>query len=85
MLWKESRVLDERVRLVLLIEEGESVSEAARQFGVSRVTAHKWLLRYQAHGVEGLRDESRAPLCHPNALGEAASERIVALRGKHPT
>jgi len=27
MPWKESRVLDERVRMVLLIEEGESVSE----------------------------------------------------------
>lgn len=85
MPWKETRVLDERVRLVMTVEAGESVAETARQFGVSRVTAHKWLARYHALGVEGLRDASRARLHHPNAVDEAVIARIVALRAEYPT
>jgi transposase InsO family protein len=85
MPWKETGAMDERMRLVLLIEEGESVSEAARQCGVSRVTAHKWLGRFDAQGVDGLRNQSRAPLHHPNAMDEAVADRIVALRATHST
>ena len=48
------------MHLVLCIQQGERVAEAARQFGVSRVTAHKWLSPYLVLGVEGLRDASRA-------------------------
>ena len=36
------------------------IAEVAQQFGVSRVTARKWLSRSHALGVVGLRDASRA-------------------------
>ncbi len=55
--------MEQRLRLVKLLQEGEeSLAELARQFAISRKTAYKWLQRYEAAGVEGLRDRSRRPL-----------------------
>lgn len=85
MPWKETRTMDARGELVGLVEEGESVAEAARLCGVSRKTAHKWLERYRDGGLAALADRSRAPKSHPNALGDEVVERIVALRSVHPT
>jgi putative transposase len=85
MPWKETNAMDERMRLVMLVEDGVSVSEASRECGVSRVAAYKWLERYACMGVAGLQDHSRAPHCHPNAVPEELAERIVVLRTKRPT
>jgi len=85
MPWKETCAMDERMRLVVLVKDGTSIAEASRQCGVSRVTAHEWLKRYELEGVEGLRDRSSAPHRHPHALSEELSERIVALRCERPT
>jgi transposase InsO family protein len=85
MPWKETNAMDERMRLVMLVEDGETVSEAARQCGVSRVAAYKWLERHTCAGAMGLQDRSRAPHCHPNAVPEELAERIVALRAQRPT
>lgn len=82
MPWKETCVLDGRMGLVVAINEGLSIAEAARRFGVSRATAHKWLSRYQSDGPEGLSDQSRAPVHHPNATSEAMVERILQIRDK---
>lgn len=63
MPWKVSSVIEQRLRLVKLLQEGEeSLAELARRFSISRKTAYKWLQRYEAAGVEGLRDRSRRPL-----------------------
>lgn len=85
MPWKETRVMDERAELVALVNEGESIAEAARRCGVSRKTAHKWLSRYEQQGLAGLADRSRAPLSHPNAFDEETMERVIGLRSEHPT
>ena len=85
MPWKETGAVEERLKLVMAVEEGESVAEAARCFGVSRVTAYKWLARYAADGLPGLQDRWRAPVCHPQAVAEDLRERIVRLRYDHPT
>jgi len=46
----------ERVR-----QGGWRVSAAARAAGVSRQTAHKWLRRFEAGGLEGLQSRSSRP------------------------
>jgi transposase InsO family protein len=56
-----------------------------RRFGVSRKSGYKWLARYEEAGVEGLKDRSRAPLNHPQAVTEAIVERCLAVRRAHPT
>lgn len=86
MPWFESRVVDQRARLVMkVMVDGMPVSHAAAEFGVSRPTAYKWLSRFRDGGVEALGDVSRAP--HVNAQKTAAviEARVVAVRRQYPT
>ena len=55
---------------------GERIVEIAERHRVSRKTLYKWLERYEAHGMEGLRELSRAPLAHPRQVGDLWRERV---------
>jgi len=86
MPWKEHGVMEERSRF---IEDWQSedftMAELCRYYGVSRVTGYKWLERYETGGLEGLRDLSRAPHCHPNEVPDEMEELVIALREQHPS
>ena len=73
----------EREEWIAEYEAGETVSEIARRHGISRKALYKWLRRYEAEGVAGLEDASRAPLQHPRAVSELWRERIRAARQEH--
>jgi len=78
--------MEERSRF---IEDWQSedftMAELCRYYGVSRVTGYKWLERYETGGLEGLRDLSRAPHCHPNEVPDEMEELVIALREQHPS
>lgn len=57
---------------------GERVSDVARQMGVSRQTASKWLAR--ARRGEPLSDRASAPLRTPRSTPPEAVERVVEAR-----
>lgn len=79
-------VIEERVRFVLAYLEGQhSIAELCRGYGVSRKTAYKFLARYIGGGIEALRDRSRAPQRHPNAIAPPVIDLLVDARRKHPT
>jgi len=65
-----------RRRLLKRAADCGNVSQACREFGVSRKTYYKWLHRYQAggHDLAALQDRSRRPHSHP------IQARISALR-----
>lgn len=50
-----------RERLVRQVESGQTPEAAAQAAGVCPRTARKWLARYRAEGVAGLRDRSSRP------------------------
>lgn len=76
----------ERVRFVQLYQSGDfTKAELCRRFGVSRETAYKWLRRFEAEGLDGLYDRSRAANAHPHAMPEDVAERVLAVRRAHPT
>ncbi len=86
MSWRETCVMEERMRFVVACEAGlENFSEVCRCFGISRKTGYKWLMRYESEGVVGLLDRSRAPLRCPHALTPEISEALAAVRRCHPT
>jgi len=86
MPWEETCVMDERMAFIVDWQRGEKTFAAlCRHYGVSRKAGYKWVERYQAEGVDGLKDRSRAPHDHPNAVGEAEEAAIVAVRVKHPS
>lgn len=84
--WKETCVMDERMRFVIARAEGaENMSELCRHFGISRKTGYKWWTRYCLSGPAGLCDHSRAPRSNPRAMDEALIAPIVAVRQRYAT
>ena len=84
--WKETCAVTERMRFMMAVEAGdEAFAALCRRFGVSRKTGYKWLERYGEAGVEGLKDRSRAPHHHPQALSARIADQCLAARRAHPT
>ncbi|MBI1756189.1 MAG: helix-turn-helix domain-containing protein, partial [Fimbriimonas ginsengisoli] len=48
-----------------VLDEGWSLSQACRQFGVTRPTGRKWVQRALSEGILGMRELSRAPKLVP--------------------
>lgn len=58
--------MDERLRLVAKLLDGEAMSDVCRQFGISRKTGYKIFNRYRAQGLQALCDRSRRPVRYAN-------------------
>jgi transposase InsO family protein len=83
MPWKECSVMDERLRFVGRLLDGEAMTDICREFGISRKTGYKIFDRYKEHGLEALTDRSRRPVRYANQLPGQIEALIVSLkRGK---
>lgn len=86
MPWKESCVMDWKVRLIADWLSGDySVSALSRGYGVSRGTIYKWIRRYENQGAEGLIDQSRAPKNTPHAVPDDIAQKIIEVKRAHPS
>jgi putative transposase len=85
MPWRECCKMDERLRFVARLLEGEKMAVLCREFDISRKTGYKIFARYQKCGLEGLTDRSRRPQRHANQLPFQIEARIVQLRKEHPS
>jgi transposase len=56
---KDARV-KERMLLIMLIKEGKIAAHAARELHRAKSWAYTWRDRYEAGGIEGLRDKPRS-------------------------
>ena len=77
--------MDERLRFVARLLEGHTMSQACREFGISRPTGYKIFNRYKDIGYQGLLDRSRRPYRHANQLPFQIESAIVRLRNEHPS
>jgi transposase-like protein len=60
-----------------------NVALTCRCYGISRQVFYRWLRRYQAEGVAGLRDRSRRPLhCQHETPSEVVG-KIIYLRANY--
>ena len=84
MPWKESSIMEERVRFVARLLDGEGMSEVCRSFGISRKTGYKIFNRYKEYGLEALCDRSRRPVRYANQLPEPVEQMIVRLKKEKP-
>jgi putative transposase len=75
--------MDEKIRFICKYEEGESMSELCRRFGISRETGYVWLRRFQQTGFDGLIEHSRAIHRHANQTPKDIEQMILELRQAH--
>lgn len=84
MPWKETSVMNERVRFISdWMEECYTMTELCDYYGISRKTGYKWVARYEAHGVQALEDVSRRPHSHPKQVKPALKQRIIRTKLLH--
>jgi transposase InsO family protein len=75
-----------REAMVRCVIEGRlSKASAARQFNITPKTVAKWVERFRAEGVDGLRDRSSRPLSLPSQTAPATCAAVEALRRQRYT
>jgi transposase InsO family protein len=84
MPWKERSVMEERLRFVARLLEGEAMADLCREFGISRKTGYKIYDCYQEHGLAALTDRSRRPIRYANQLPPQIENEIVRLKHEKP-
>jgi transposase InsO family protein len=72
--------MDERLRFVARLREGEQMSQLCREFGISRKTGYKVFDRYKEHGLAALTDRSRRPVRYANQLPGQVESLIVSFK-----
>ena len=60
--------MDERLRFIARLLEGEKMAAVCREFGISRVTGYKIFNRDKDCGLDALYDRSRRPYRQANKL-----------------
>lgn len=85
MPWRESSVVEERIRFVAEASRGEChFGRLCEEFGISRQTGYTWLKRYAAGGSKEMLDRSRRPWQSPAKVSARTEGRIIALRKRWP-
>jgi putative transposase len=77
--------MDERLRFVARLLDGEKMAALCREFDVSRKTGYKIFQRYKDCGLEGLTDRSRRPYRQANQLPFQIEQLIVRLKRERPS
>jgi transposase InsO family protein len=76
--------MDERLRFVARLLDGEAMTDVCREFGISRKTGYKIFNRYKEHGLEALSDRSRRPVRYANQLPPQIENLIVKCKRDKP-
>ncbi|HEX4074399.1 MAG TPA: IS481 family transposase [Candidatus Acidoferrales bacterium] len=77
-------MIDERVRFVARLLEGETMAALCREFAISRKTGYKIFDRYKESGLEALTDRSRQPWRYGNQLPPQVETAILTLKREKP-
>src|ERR1700738_5242807 len=77
--------MDERLKFIARLLDGEKMAPLCCEFGISRKTGYKILTRYNEIGLEGLTDRSRRPYRQANQLPFQIEARIVSLKKDKPS
>jgi transposase InsO family protein len=84
MPWRESSVMEERLRFVARLLDGERMSDVCREFAISRKTGYKIFNRYKDQGLDALTDRSRRPVRYANQLPQQVERLIVQCKRDKP-
>jgi transposase InsO family protein len=77
--------MDERLKFVARLLDGEKMALVCREFGISRKTGYKIFNRYKDIGLEGLHERSRRPQRYANQLPFQVERQILMIKREHPS
>jgi putative transposase len=88
MPWKETCIVDERLKFIAAVRDEEggrgNFTQQCVRFGISRQTGYDLVARYNALGVAALED--RAPKAHhcPHKTSPDVEDLVAEMRKEHP-
>jgi putative transposase len=77
--------MDEKMKFIGRLLQGDKMSELCREFGISRKTGYKFWDRYREVGLHGLTDRSRRPFRYANQLPLQIESEIVGIKKDKPS
>jgi transposase len=78
-------VTEQTYKAVLaVIADGRTVTEVAKDWGVSRQTMHSWLARYEEEGLEGLNNRSHRQAHSPHQIPAVLEAMVLEMRRAKP-
>ncbi|MGP9616210.1 IS481 family transposase [Arthrobacter sp. AOP36-A1-22] len=84
MLNHNSRLTPHGRRLLVdRVHAGQPAAHVAKQMGISRTAAYRWVKRYTDQGPDGLRDRSSRPHSHANATDPDQAAKVLNDRQEH--
>lgn len=84
MPWKVINQMDIKIELIKDWNAGHfSVTDLSQKYMVSRPTIYKWLKRYKRFGIEGLKEESRAPKQCPHRTSREILDIVIKEKLKN--
>ena len=83
MPWKVINQMDLKAQLIHNWNDGHSITVLSQKYGVSRPTVYKWLRRYELLGIEGLKEQSRAPKGRPNRTPQEVLNLVIQEKLKN--
>jgi len=85
MPWTLSNLMDERLRFVARLLDGEQMARLCREFGISRKTGYKIFNCYKECGLEGLANRSRRPIRSGNQIPFQIERFILRTKKERPS
>jgi putative transposase len=83
--WKECSQVDEKLKFIARLIEGEKMAPLCREFGISRKTGHKLWNRYKDMGNEALIEQKRTPYRYANKIPLQVEALILETKKEFPS
>ena len=84
MPWKIIGAMDQKIQLIADWQsQNFSLTDLSQKYGISRPTVYKLIQRYEQLGIEGLKEQSRAPRHCPHRTPKAILDLIIREKLKN--
>jgi putative transposase len=86
MPWLETEPMNEKVKFIsAYIDNHEDAFQIlCERFNISRKTGYKYVQRYKAEGIDGLKERSRTPHCRANQTPAYIEQAILEVKSCYP-
>jgi len=76
--------MDQKIQLIADWQTRQfSITDLSKKYGISRPIVYKWTNRYGQQGVDGLKEQNRAPMHSPNQTADDIVKLIVKEKLKN--
>ncbi len=82
---QEEIILRHRLNLLLYAKSIKNISKACKLYATSRTVYYKYKKRYEAYGIEGLKDKQRQKPIMPNKTKKDIVDKVLDMAKKYPT